>query len=58
MNGRTSLLITHRFGTVRAADIIAVLEDRWITEHGAHHELRAREGTYAKLYRMQAERFS
>jgi ATP-binding cassette subfamily B protein len=58
IEGRTSLLITHRFGTVRTADVIAVLEDGRISEYGAHVDLLASEGTYAKLYRMQAERYS
>lgn len=55
MQGHTCLLITHRFSTVRMADFIAVLEDGQITEFGAHTELCEREGTYAKLYAMQAE---
>ena len=55
--GRTSLLISHRFSTVRMADVIAVLEDGQITEYGSHQELMARPATYAKLYNMQAERY-
>ncbi len=55
--GRASLLISHRFSTVRMADVIAVLEDGVITEYGSHQDLIARGGTYAKLYNMQAERY-
>jgi len=56
--GRTSVLISHRFSTVRMADKIAVLEGGEITEHGAHDELLSLGGIYAKLYRMQAEKYS
>lgn len=58
MHGHACLLITHRFSTVRMADHIAVLENGQITEYGAHSELLARRGTYAKLYSMQAESYT
>ncbi|MGI9058148.1 MAG: ABC transporter ATP-binding protein [Ktedonobacteraceae bacterium] len=54
MRGRTSLLITHRFSTVRMADQIAVLEHGRITEYGTHEELLSHQGTYASLYMRQA----
>lgn len=57
MQGHTCLLITHRFSTVQMADCIAVLEDCQITEFGTHLDLLAHEGTYAKLYCMQAESY-
>ena len=57
MTGRTTLLISHRFSTVRMADVIAVLEGGRITEYGAHSELYARGSTYAKLYALQADRY-
>ena len=57
VTGRTSLLISHRFSTVRMADAIAVLENGQITEHGSHDELLSLGGTYSKLYNMQAERY-
>jgi ATP-binding cassette subfamily B protein len=56
--GRTCVLISHRFSTVRMADLIAVLEDGMITEYGSHEALMARPATYAKLYNMQAERYT
>lgn len=57
MAGRTSLLISHRFSTVGMADVIAVLEDGRITEYGSHKTLVRANGTYARLYQMQAESY-
>lgn len=51
--GRTSLVIAHRLSTVRAADVILVVEDGRIVERGTHTELLARGGRYAQLYRTQ-----
>ena len=48
-------LISHRFGTVRIADRIAVLEHGAMTELGTYAELLALNGTYARLFGMQAE---
>ncbi|WP_055690826.1 ABC transporter ATP-binding protein [Streptomyces prasinus] len=52
--GRTSLVISHRLGTVRIADHIVVLAQGKVTESGSHEELMSRENVYAKLFRAQA----
>lgn len=57
VSGKTSLIISHRFSTVRMADLIAVLEEGKIAEYGSHDALMAKGGTYARLYNMQAERY-
>ena len=51
--GRTSLVIAHRLSTVRAADLILVVEDGRIVERGTHDALLARGGRYAELYETQ-----
>ncbi len=51
--GRTSLVIAHRLSTVRAADVILVVEDGRIVERGSHDDLLAHGGRYADLYRTQ-----
>lgn len=53
--GKTSLLISHRFSTVRMANLIAVLEDGRVSECGSHEQLLSLGGTYKKLYTMQAK---
>lgn len=57
LEGRTAILISHRFSTVRMADRIYVLDEGGIAEHGTHDELVARDGTYAKLFHMQAQSY-
>ncbi len=52
--GRTCLIISHRFSTVRMADRIVVLEGGRVEEAGAHAELVARGGRYASLFELQA----
>ncbi len=56
--GVTSIVISHRFGSVRRAHRIAVLDGGRITELGSHDELLAAGGTYARMFRLQAERFA
>jgi len=53
MQGRTTILISHRTSTVRDADQIVVLVDGAITECGTHDDLLARGGYYADLYQKQ-----
>ena len=53
----TTILISHRFSTVRQADRIAVLEDGRVVELGTHDELMARRGRYHTMFEMQASRF-
>ncbi|WP_084542426.1 ABC transporter ATP-binding protein [Calidithermus chliarophilus] len=51
---RITLIISHRFSTVRLADVIVVLEDGRVSEQGSHEELLRQGGTYATLFRLQA----
>jgi ATP-binding cassette subfamily B protein len=53
--GRITILISHRFSTVRMADRIAVLEAGRIVEYGSHEELMRRGGRYAHLFTLQAQ---
>ena len=55
--GRTVLLISHRFSTVRQADHIVVVEDGRVVEQGDHDELMAHGETYAELYALQASAY-
>jgi ATP-binding cassette subfamily B protein len=53
LTGRTSIVIAHRLSTVRAADLIVVIDGGRVVERGRHTELLARGGLYADLYRTQ-----
>ena len=50
---RTSFVIAHRLSTIRDADVILVMENGSIVEHGSHAELLAAHGAYARLYQAQ-----
>jgi ATP-binding cassette subfamily B protein len=52
--GAVTLLVTHRFSTVAAADIVLVLDRGRVVEHGTHRELMNAGGKYAELYNLQA----
>ena len=56
--GLTTVVISHRFSTVRRAQRIVVLEHGAIAEQGTHEELLALGGRYAKLFELQARRFA
>jgi ATP-binding cassette subfamily B protein len=55
--GAITLLVSHRFSTVRMADLIVVVEDGTVTQTGTHDELVAAGGTYADLYALQARAY-
>lgn len=57
MEGKTVVLISHRFSTVKNADKIAVIEHGELKELGNHKELMEKNGRYAELYTMQAKRY-
>jgi ATP-binding cassette subfamily B protein len=52
--GRITILVSHRFSTVRMADLIVVLDGAKLVEVGTHDELMARRGQYSELYGIQA----
>jgi len=53
-NGRITILVSHRFSTVRMAHLIIVLDGARLVEFGTHQELMARGGPYSELYTIQA----
>ena len=55
IHGRTSIVIAHRLSTVRNADLILVVDDGKIIEHGTHEQLMSRRGSYYRLYTRQYE---
>jgi ATP-binding cassette subfamily B protein len=57
-NGRITILVSHRFSTVRMADVIVVLDGARVVEIGTHEELMARRGQYSQLYQIQAKAYS
>jgi ATP-binding cassette subfamily B protein len=57
VNGRITVLVSHRFSTVRMADLIVVLDGSRVVEVGDHETLLARGGAYAELYGIQARSY-
>lgn len=55
--GKMSLVISHRFSTVRMADRILVLENGRIAEQGPHHQLLKNGGRYAEMFELQAANY-
>jgi ATP-binding cassette, subfamily B, bacterial len=55
--GAVTVLVSHRFSTVRMADLIVVVEDGQITEVGSHEELMRSGGQYARLFDLQAQAY-
>ena len=56
--GAVTLLVSHRFSTVRMADRIAVISGGGVVEQGTHTELMKADGMYAEMYRQQAEAYA
>jgi ATP-binding cassette subfamily B protein len=57
LGGRTALLISHRFSSVRSADLIYVLQEGRVVEAGSHADLMAESGLYAELFTLQARAY-
>ena len=53
MQGRTSFIVAHRLSTIQSADVILVMKDGHVIEHGNHESLLAKGGFYATLYQSQ-----
>jgi len=58
VRGKTSVIISHRFSTVRMADRIAVMDHGSIVEYGTHNELMIKEGKYCRMYTAQASAYN
>jgi ATP-binding cassette subfamily B protein len=58
MQGKSAVLISHRFSTVRMADRILFLEHGQLLEIGSHEELLAKGGKYAELFKLQAKGYA
>jgi ATP-binding cassette, subfamily B, bacterial len=56
-NGRITMLVSHRFSTVRMADLIIVMDGSRVAEYGTHDDLMAKGGQYAELHDIQAAAF-
>ena len=58
LEGRTAVLISHRYSTVRTADRIYVMRDGRVAEAGSHDSLMAMDGLYAELFSLQAKAYA
>ncbi|HEX6038563.1 ABC transporter ATP-binding protein, partial [Longimicrobium sp.] len=56
--GAVTVLVSHRFSTVRSADLILVVREGGVTELGSHDELLLRDGLYAEMYHLQARAYA
>ena len=56
--GRVTVLVSHRFSTVRMADLIVVMDGARVVESGSHEQLMAKHGQYAELFALQAAAYS
>lgn len=56
MEGKTTIMVAHRLATIQKADVVFVLQDGVICEHGKHEELLAAGGLYAHFYRLQSQK--
>ena len=56
-NGAITVLVSHRFSTVRMADLIVVVDQHGVREAGSHDDLMARAGLYAELFELQARAY-
>jgi ATP-binding cassette subfamily B protein len=57
-DGRVTVLVSHRFSTVRMADLIVVVDGGKVLEVGSHDELMARHGLYAELFTLQSSAYA
>jgi ATP-binding cassette subfamily B protein len=55
--GSITILVSHRFSTVRMADLIVVMDGASVAEAGSHEDLMARRGRYCELYGIQARAY-
>jgi ATP-binding cassette subfamily B protein len=56
--GAVTVLVSHRFSTVRSADLILVIDGGQVTDLGSHDELIVRGGLYSELFRLQARAYA
>jgi ATP-binding cassette, subfamily B, bacterial len=57
-SGSVTVLVSHRFSSVRMADRIVVLDQGTVAEQGTHSELMAADGHYARMYRQQSDAYA